>query len=306
MGHRNGTAKLRVLTRRIGRVRFIAASAVRALACLLALAGIAHAGTTDRPVLVDVGMPVPGSPGTTGIDLLRQLLPDLVLEGGKASGTPSKPLRSLSGTEPAETASQSVTVSTVQVLRFDAEGRERIVLLADLGANEDEPRTLLAVFEPGPVPKLIDAVDVAMDRLTGFGEPARLDIGRRDQALVVRSEHFNSSQSYVTTALVFLRRGRIEMIDTFFTFRARYCGWEETQSLAFGTRPAAPGSPYRTILARVIDRRASTEAACEGERRPKPFRRVVEASYRWDGRLARFRARSSALKRLEAAAEQRF
>ncbi|MFK8252635.1 hypothetical protein [Ancylobacter terrae] len=294
------------MTARIGTVRSIAGSAVLVLACLLAQAGIGRAGTTGNPVSMDVGMSVPGSPGTTALDLLRQILPDLVLEAGKASGTLPEHLRSLTRPEPGERASQSVAVSAVQALHFDAEGHEMLAILADLGSDEDEARTLLAVFEPRPAPRLVDAAALEMDRFTGFSEPARLDIGRRDQALVIRSEHFNSSQSYVTTALVFLRKGHLEMVDTFFTFGTRYCGWEEAQTLGFGTRPAAPGSPYRSIVARVTDRRTSTEPACEGERRPKPFRRVVETSYRWDARLARFRPRSDALKGLEAAAEQRF
>ena len=280
---------------------------LRAL-CLLIFALGAPAGAAAQ---VEVGARVPSSADLTYADLLKQVVPDLALADGEATGTQVQPLRHIAegfgGDPPA-----NVAIRTVHTLALEAEGRRRLLILAHLGASEDrvEETVVLALFDQEPSPKLLDAVDVGMDRFTSLGQPPLLRIGPKDQAIVTTSSHHNSHQSYRTTALLAVQGGRFKLIDTFSTLGDRVCkGRDEvrnSQTLSFAAEPSK-GGRYHAIRATVIEGETVKAGACGGrEGNGRTSSRRWSASYRWSEAEQAFVRSSDALKNLEARNEKRF
>ena len=265
---------------------------------------------------VEIGARVPGTADLTYLDLLKQVVPDLALADGEATGTEVRPLRHIAqgfGGEPPK----NVAIRTVDSLALEAEGRKHLLILANLGASEDrvEETVILALFDQGPSPRLLDVVDIGMDRFTSLGRPPLLRIGPRDQAVVTTSSHHNSQQSYRSTVLLAVQGGRFKLIDTFSTFGDRLCrGRDElinSQSLSFAAKPSK-GGRYHAIRATVVEEETVKAGACggtEGGGRTSSRRtssRRLSASYRWSEAEQAFVRSSDALKNLEARNEKRF
>jgi len=278
-----------------------------AAACLVLL-GAAHAGQAGSPQaaalgLYDITDKLPGHPAVSYFDLLKQVVPDFAVGENGASGRKIGNLRHIAGPDSGAGSPDVVKISSLQALKFEAQGKPAIAVLADIGEAEDsvEQPVVLAVFEDGESPRLLDFVDVGMDRLTGFGSPKLLRIGPHDQAIFTHSEHFNSSENFSSHALIFVRDGKLQLIDTFSTFSARLCSAKETQSLSFRTGPAAGRGPYFAVTASLKDQRVRTGETCEGEKRLAPYTKTVSTSYAWNAAKGRFIAKSDGIKRLEKA-----
>ena len=249
---------------------------------------------------------VPGHPGTSYVDLLMQVISDLA----ENDSTPPGPIRDpfphivdgYGGDLP-----DRIAISSLQVVNFVVTGEPRIAILANIGQLEVavEQPALLAVFDGGESPKLIDAVDVGMDRDTSFALPALVNIGRSDQALVIRSYHFNSSESFETTAMIFLRGSELELVDTFSTYAIRTCSEQMTQVVKFAEKSADDVSAYSEILATIEERRSGFQGNCNDEIVAMPISEIASVVYRWNAELDNFLAVSDTLERFETQAAER-
>jgi hypothetical protein len=282
---------------------------VCALCCLVFIIGVSAGARADNEV--EIGAKVPGYADLTYFDLLKQVIADLTMADGEATGTKVRPFRHIVEGFGAD-APESVGIRMIDFRTMEAEGRKHLLVLADLGASElrAEKTVILILFDAGPKPTLLDVVDVGMDRLTSLGEPPLLRIGPKDQAVVTTSSHGNSNQSYRSTALIAVQQGQFRLIDTFSTFGDRYCKGDDesinSQSLSFATQ-SSEGGRYRTIRATVLDRKTVKKGACGGkEGRLRSSARRWSTSYRWSEAKQTFTRSSDALKRLEIGNEQRF
>lgn len=248
--------------------------------------------------LQDITAEVPGHPGTTYSDLLKQVVPDLSADGTSTSGRFAVPPRHIAegyGGEPLG----SLDIGMLEVLTFMVDGRSHIAILTGIGSVEAtvEQPTLLAVFDDGKVVKLLDAVDVGMDRDTSFGEPALVNIGKKSQALVTRSSHFNSSESFETTTLILLQDSKLKLVDTFSTYGARTCGAATRQALTFEERPGGTG--YSGILATIRESTTPTDEVCDDESLAPALAISAGTLYNWDARALNFVATSDAVEKLQ-------
>lgn len=288
-----------------------------AAACLAifvaATAGFATSeGAAQTPRAADLGLydiadKLPGHPAISFFDLLKQIVPDLTAGKDGGTGRNIGMLRHIAGPDNGAGAPDVIRIKSLQALNFQAQGKPAIAVLAEIGDARDsvEKPVVLAVFEDGEHPRLLDFVDVGMDRLTGFGSPKLLRIGPRDQAILTHSEHFNSSENFSSQALVFMRDGKLQLIDTFSMFGVRLCSRSETQTLSFRARPIAGKAPYFAITASLKEQRVRTGETCEGEKRLAPYARTVTTTYAWNPATGRFSAKSDAIKRLEKATGER-
>ncbi|AMJ61778.1 hypothetical protein AXW83_17005 [Bosea sp. PAMC 26642] len=256
---------------------------------------------------VKLAKAVQGRRSVTYLDLFKQIMPDISLGENGATAKSVIAIRHIAGADAGGTIATPVHIRSFQTVNFVEGGKKRIALLAplDTGTDDAERPALLAVFDDGDLPKLLDAVDVGMDRLTGFVIPALVQIGKGDQAIVTRSQHFNSNESYARTALVFMRGARIVLVDTFSTYGVRFCGVEETQTLSFKGL-ASDRKRYKDVAVRVTHKRAVAAKQCAGEKPRPPFVRAISAIYAWDGDKARFVPGSDAIKRLEKRNSEQF
>lgn len=257
-----------------------------------------------RAEIVDADAVVSGHPGVTYLALLRQVVRDLAHAdtggGGAIAGHLDKPLRHVAGGDNGGDAPDPVALGTIEVQRIKVGGRPRLAILADLGHSDDRVAgtSVLALYDDAPVPRLLDAVDVGMDRDTAFSEHERLKLGPGDDAVVTYSEHFNSSQTYGFHTVVFARRDRLAMVAQVFTLSSRGCGWQRTEDPVFSVAPAS-GRPYGALKVAVRVATSRTDDGDCGQPVPKASVRTYRGAWRWDAAKSRWAGGSAALERLD-------
>jgi hypothetical protein len=284
-------------------------ASTRAAAAAIALAVLIAAPAMAAATLPEAHDAVPGHPGVTYMDLLRQVIPDLADNAAhkQTEGHFAKPPRHLGGENFVSDPPDPLVASYLEDVRIKAGGRGRIVLLVDLGQSPQSAQdtALMALYDDAPKPRLLDAVDVGVDKDTGFSDPKRLSLGPGDDALITKSEHSNSDQSYVARLLVFVRRDKFQLIDDVVAFSDQGCGWRRDETPAFTTRPD-PGRAYRRIDAVIIETLKRTDEECGDEQIPKAYSRTWRGAWRWDAARGEFKAASGDLDRLDKKNEARF
>jgi len=184
------------------RSRLATSLARRATGACLALVLATSTSLAETPRAHELGLydimeMLPGHPKVSYFDLLKQIVPDLTADKGGATGRKIGTLRHIAGPDSGAGAPDVIKISSLQALTLQAEGKPVIAILAEIGTVEDsvEQPVVLAIFADSEQPRLLDFVDVGMDRLTGFGEPKLLRIGPNDQAILTHSQHFNSTRT---------------------------------------------------------------------------------------------------------------
>jgi hypothetical protein len=241
------------------------------------------------PDLPEATGAVAGHPGVTYLDLLRQAIPDLAMNAAdKQVEGHLTSLRHIMGKDAGGDPPDPVTVDFLEVRHIKAGGRPRLVVLVNLGQAEDSAQstTLMALYDDAPQPKLLDALDVGVDKDTGFNDkPSQIALGPGDDALVTYSEHSNSNQSYQARLVIFVRGDRLRLIDDIFVLSDNACGYQRDETPVFATRP---GAPYATLEVTVTERLKRLDEDCGDQGVPAPYVRTYRASYRWDAAKGAF------------------
>jgi hypothetical protein len=276
---------------------------------LAVTATTAWSATPTPPPPTEVTDRAPGHGERTWLDLLTQVIPDLAEDAasGKALGHLKTPVRHLAGPSSDESPPDLVEAQYIEVQRIKAGGRPRILVLADLGPaqNSVSSYTLLALFDDGATPRLLDVVDIGLDRFTSFSEQARLRLSPGDDAVVTYSEHSNSSQTYSSWMVAYVRGDSLALAAKVFGLSSRECGWERLETPTFSAHPD-PGRALRRIDIVVREARTrDSEAGCD-QPPPKAYVRLWRASYRWEGSQRRFVTPSRDLGRLAKRNERWF
>lgn len=274
------------------------------LAALLAspAASIAQDAVMGDRTLVELIAQVPGHTGISYFDLVKQVVPDLARDETRATGHRTVALRHIAGDGFGGTIPDPIKIGVLRTVTFLSEGKPRIGMLIDIGKIDDlgEQPHILAVFDAtGRTPTLLDTVDVGLDRVTGLAEPALVRIGERDDAIMTTSQHFNSAENYTWTSLIFLRGGKLGLIDRFLAYSAWTCTLQKTQAFSFEGVPGANDTPYYVISVTMNDIGTPPEERCEDRPLSAPYARTATAVYRWDAGKALFAANSDAVRRLQ-------
>ena len=284
--------------------------AVLVLGCVLATLAAAPA-IADQGQVKNAGDAVPGHPGLTYADLVRQVAPDLKVNADdrQVEGHFKVPPRHLAGDvfqgEPSEPA----------VLGFIEDKRIRVgeqcdaLLAADLGGKEGriESLALLMLFDDeGGTPKLLDAADVGIDKDTGFADQAVLPLGPGDSALVTWSEHGAASLTMGSYMIVSPVGDRLAMVAQVPLTSEILCSWKAIETARFGTA-SDPGGALPQIEATVTVRIGLTrQDGCNDERQPAEATHIFHAAWRWNPDSRRFEPSASILDGLETLNKQLF
>ena len=251
----------------------------------------------QEPVVMAPGDGAGG--GATYADLLRAVIPDLELKEGRYHATRVVPLAHVADGYGGATPEPFI-VASIPVLAFEQAGKPRQLLLVDLGAEADyaEGLAVLALYDMSGAPRLLDAVDVAFDRFTGFMEPARVVSPGGTGLVLTRSVHSNSNQAYKTLAILDTSEDRIRLVDTLRTFSERSCAGELEQE---------PSVKWTEADAFVLSVDVETRPGEEGCEAPmlEATRETLSVTYRRDAG-GRSVPDSDLLKRLETDNEGRF
>ena len=253
----------------------------------------------------ELGSALPGHQDVTYLDLARMVIPDLSADsdGFYKGGSPID-MRHIEGPDSGGSPPEASSLPNAAVLDIKAGGRDRLAMLFDFGDSPDsaEGYAALALYDITAKPRLLDAVNVAVDRSTYFRDPGKLSVSPNDDLLITMSTHFNSNQGYVSTPLIMVRNDRFELIDMIHTFDENLCAYKRTQDIAF--RPIA-GKPYAAIKATVTDATMPSGESCD-EAPPKASSHKISVTYRWDKKTSRYVKDSDAFERLSAENAKRF
>ena len=253
----------------------------------------------------EFGSALPGRQDVTNLDLARMVIPGLALnaDGFYHGGLPIE-MRHIEGPDSGGSPPES-SLPNAGVLAIKAGGKDRLAMLYDLGDSPDsaEGYAVLALYDVTAKPKLLDAVNVAVDRSTYFREPGKLSVGAGDDVLITMSTHFNSSQGYVITPLIMVRNDKFELVDMIYTFDENLCAYRRTQDVAFQT--IVDGQPYAAIKVTVTDATAPSDESCD-EQPPEAQSHAISVTYHWDKTASHYVKDSDALDKLAGENAKRF
>jgi hypothetical protein len=280
----------------------------RSVLLTVCLAMLGSATPADAAIL-EWSAPVPGHPGLTYLDLIKQAAPDLA--ENDADGHPEGHLaanpRHIAGPEFQGDAPDSVTVGFIEDQRIRIGGKPRIVLLVDLGPKPDrvEGLALLMLFTDTPHPKLLDAADVGVDKDSALAEHAVLPLGPGDDALVTYSEHDDADLTMGGYVLISPVGDHLKLVQFLQLTSVVACGWSNVESTRFSTLPD-PGRAYRKIEVQVSARFRHTDPSCGASEVPKAHSIVLSATYRWNAAAHRFETTSNIAARWKAFNDRMF
>jgi hypothetical protein len=267
------------------------------VACLLSWMDVGWAG------LVRPSDAVAGHGGLTYFDLMRMVVTDLAPEsaGAKATAHQIVNYRHIEGKDSKTDPEGAVAIKYLEPLEIHTEGAARLVLMADLGPSDGAVAefVLLALFDIGGGPKLLDVVEVGTDRLTGFADKPLSPLGHGSDLIRVDSDHFNSNEDFVNTELIFVRDDRFQLIEALYTFNVRTCTYRLTEWPAVRT-DSDRSRRYRQIVLTVSEKVELEDDSgdCGDDKAPRPFVRTFGATYRWNTRRRTFVTASSDLEKL--------
>ena len=256
----------------------------------------------------DLSDPVPGHPGFTQFDLLKLVVTDLARgDDGSASGTKTVPFVHIEGKDSGIDLPGDLTVVSIEVMPMPGDP-SREIMLADFGPSEGfvANAELMALFSLDSKPRLLDVTEVGSDRFVAWHNPPDM-LAHDAPLLLIESEHDNSNESYLSTAMVTVRGDKFHWIDSVFTFSDSLCSFQDFQQPTFKPRPTK-GSAYASIDVRVVEESKLTgEDGCNDELKPsKSHKRVYETLYRWDPAKRDFKPSNKVLERLQKETLKRF
>jgi hypothetical protein len=275
---------------------------MKTLGTLLAM-GAALAAAKASAAAIQGGDAVPGHPGLTYLDLIRQAVPGLAANAadGQIEGRLAKPFRHLAGAAYEGPPPDPVALDFIEDRRIRVGGKPRLVVFADLGPDPDRVQStaLLLLFDDAPKPRLLDAADVSIDKDTEIAEDVTLPLGPGDDGIVTYSEHNDADLTMGGYMIVSPIGDRLRMVDMVPITSARACGWSGIESSSFASAPDS-ARPYRRIELTVRAKFTRTDEDCGDQPLPKARTEVFRASYRWNPAHRAYQATRSDLKRLSA------
>jgi hypothetical protein len=247
----------------------------------------------------------PGSP-TTYFDLLKLVFPDLKKpegQGFKALAGETVPVRHLDREYEEQPLSGTLKFIVVSSLPIKAGNQPLLLVHVDVNSETRQdggPRfneySLLALFQTGKSPKLLDLLDIKADRFNDFWEAQPLlNLTPATQACLIYHHHFNSNQSYIIIRLLLVRNQRLEEILSVAPFSVTsFCATFRSQA-AFRVIPDQPRT-YPKVVATVTLKRKTDPPQCR-PRRPG-FTRTYRGVWQWDPKKQRYRQVSGNLDKL--------
>lgn len=249
--------------------------------------------------------PIAGYPGKTWYDLVKAIVPDLTPEGKGTDTIALRYVEDLGDADGDPVPEGPFVIYNLESRTIEAEGRRLTVVSVNLGPADGWAASIeaLALFDEKL--ELLDATNVGQDNSNWLqGGPIR--ISARDEALLIQSEHFNSNQTYDSYALLMVKNGKWQTIDTIWTLGDRWCGHERTESLDVASSEAGAG--YWPITVTVTDVQRSTEAdeECGDEADMPDLTETYSTTYAWSASMGLYFADKDGFEALSAINRDRY
>lgn len=251
-----------------------------------------------QALAADPADPVPGFGALSHAELLRRALPDLVERDGVWEATLPDDLRPIADSDAGD-GGRPVSVAWIDAVALAGGG---VALLAPLSGDTIADQAILATFAADGTP--IDAVNVAEDRMTFFGDPPALVVGRDISVIHVVGAHLNAGQDYGIDLLVLADGQAMALIDMFPRLSDLGCGFARRQDFSVTAVPGAAGLADLEVA--VTETVTAVDETCADSVPPPPGARRVTVIYRYDPAAHAYRASSDALDRLAEETAQRY
>ena len=250
-------------------------SILRAIILWLALLTATHASAAE-PDFIEAGDKVSAGSGTTYLDLALQFAPGLA--STPADGSALVKLPHLGGAD----MSAAITNPAIQFIeRIDVtqDGKPALLLLFDLGDADDAAQsvTVLALYDMSSNPRLLDAMDVGLDRETSLQEPRYAALSPDRGMVFLRSSHHNAGEEYLQTSLVGLWRGKFHAVDTIFSMSWNGGTSRTVTAFSFAAAKDAAGVDATVDISRI-----HCDAGCEPDSQGTARNERLDVRYRWD------------------------
>jgi hypothetical protein len=222
---------------------------------------------------------VPGIPGKTWMDLLRQVFPDIALgpknEAIVRGNIALRPIEKdgvFTDDCPDELKLSSLEVSQARIA-------DKPRLIVGIATDGDSCVAPLVLFEGSGEGKLLDAVNVKQDKNYSFGRDFTRSLGPNGQLAVVTSFHINAGEGYDIEALILATADKLSSIDPIFAKSETDC-----RRSVPGKRPSAsrritarlPASPVMSKQPRLAARAGLPNAARQRDDRDRAHRLALE------------------------------
>jgi hypothetical protein len=285
------------------RVRRAVIGLLAALVFLLAGTGVAFGGSSNAPAPVDdFSAAVPGLPGKTWLDLLRQLFPDIVettTTRSAASAATIAPLRSIGFADDSWVRCEDgIELRNLGARPVQLAGRRHLIVTLEI---PDDCFAPLALFDE--TGRLVDAVNVKGDQHVSFSGDYVRKLGRRGALVLASNWHDNSSQSYDATMLILARSDGLSPIGNVLTLGSRSC--PEAMSESTTVRVMPDGAAFTRISVDVRRTVQKLAEDCETKRGRPPIA-TFTGSWRWDAAKSAYEPHTKALDELAAWNEKHF
>ena len=204
---------------------------IRLAAVMLALAAVpAMADTVD-----DFTAAVPGIPGKSWVELLRQAFPTIASGPGNAATVrgeialrPIEERLAFSDECPDPLELRSIEFADTRI-----SGKRRLIV--GVATDRDACAAPLALFDGDG--KLLDAADVKQDRNYAFGRDFTHSLGPDGALVVITNFHINAGEGYDTETLVLATADRLTPIGSVFARSEQNCRRWISQEATIGIAP---------------------------------------------------------------------
>jgi len=254
---------------------------------------------------------VPGHPGLTYFDLMRLVVTDLdhAKSADEAKARAIAPYRHIEGDAAKTDPAGAVWLDDVEALETRVDGQPRLAALGDFGPSDGDVAefSLLALFDLTGAPKLLDVVEVGVDRWTGFADKPTRPLGDGSDLFLFDSSHNDADVSLDREELIEAHDGRFHLVAGITTFGEKAACAFQIIPDSKTTTAADPGREKWKIsvdVRIVLTVKPSWRADCGDDKPPKPFSKRFQAAFRWDAKTRRFTTESKALDQLAKEVER--
>jgi hypothetical protein len=241
---------------------------------------------------------------TTYLDLLRKIFPDASTETGAdmdaAVAHRTIPLRHLFGDYKGKVYEGEMKIEQIERLPAKGQNPGQLLLLVHALSPELfswDKMSVLALFQLEPSVKLLDAGDVQADQFTSFWEEKpRLQIGPQREAIIVESDHHNSSQSYLSLTMISTEGGKLRTVFDFpILLHGNDCGNTFSQTPTVSVLKEVTGAHFNIFVKVKLVKELDDESC---EKRTRGYTRYYQSLLVWNSAKRQYETRGRGLDQL--------
>jgi hypothetical protein len=242
----------------------------------------AQAAVADQSKYFDVKEPIATGAKLTYFDLALQFAPGLAKV--PMDGSDLGKLRHVGSNEyPTTIAKPEFGVVERIDIKFD--GKPGLLLLFELGQADEavEVVNVLALYDMSAEPKLLDAMDVGLDRESSFLQQAYVQLSPKFGMAFIRNSHHNAGEEYLLTSMIGIWDGKLHDVDTLSSY-----SWMTAEKIV-ETRPSfAAVKGALAIDATFAVKTIQCQDGCDPNGDDPSTSEKVKARYSWDAASGKF------------------